>query len=470
MRSYGKYLCLILAAAAMFSLCSCQLMGDGEVKENDTFTPPPNGRYLDFRDVRIPNGMYLDRDGSFVYESDTVKAGMLNIYGRNSMMDTLQFFETNMPRDGWKMLSTFKYQKSILLFTFFRKHDAGFLQQVQTAPGTRLRFTAWAHAWSNHNVVGHTECTDNGRCSCGVGEGSAFILEGQAPPLTGDSWNDAIPNFTFYVGIDPTGGVDPYADTVVWGRGAHIYNAHAQPPAVEVTAQANTVTVFLRSKTMWAFKHNDAYWDDAQLITVDGDEELPEALLRHHPDSPPVGKPVTIEARSKTALTRVQVQVQQPSGALLAPGRVRVGSEGEWHTWTWATSPLKEEGLHSVTLTAAAGVRATDSFQAIQETPDQRGAARVQYPRTYVLLPPDATAAWAVAVVEASWDDRRYTIGGSADDSGIGDLDTRQVIAVNPERWPADLGKFFKEHYPGVKYVPIEASTPEKLKQKLKSM
>lgn len=117
MRRYGRCLGLVLVLAVVVSLCSCQLMGEGEVKENDTFTPPPTGRYLDFSDVRIPAGMYLDRDGSFVYESDTVKAGMLNIYGRNDMSDTLRFFEQNMAKDGWTMLSTFKYQKSILLFT-----------------------------------------------------------------------------------------------------------------------------------------------------------------------------------------------------------------------------------------------------------------------------------------------------------------------------------------------------------------
>jgi hypothetical protein len=80
-------------------------------------------------------------------------------------------------------------------------------------------------------------------------------------------------NFTFWVGIDPTGGANPFADTVIWGQGAHIYNAYAQVPPVEVTAQSDTVTVFLRSQTQWAFKHNDAYWDSVSLEIVEGDEE-----------------------------------------------------------------------------------------------------------------------------------------------------------------------------------------------------
>lgn len=94
-----------------------------------------------------------------------------------------------------------------------------------------------------------------------------------------------------------------------------------------------------------------------------------------------------------------------------------------------------------------------------------RGEPRVQYPRTYVLLPPGANAAWAHAVVLACWDSKRYTVGGSADDAGVGNLDARNVIAVNPDRWPAGLFDFFTEHYPGVEVSGIYADTPGQLER-----
>jgi len=93
----------------------------------------------------------------------------------------------------------------------------------------------------------------------------------------------------------------------------------------------------------------------------------------------------------------------------------------------------------------------------------ERGTPRVQYERTYVLLPPRAGRAWANAVVDATWDGHRYTVGGSADDAGIGDLDVRRVIVVNPGQWRGDLRAFFEQHYPGVEYRAVEASTPEAL-------
>jgi hypothetical protein len=100
---------------------------------------------------------------------------------------------------------------------------------------------------------------------------------------------------------------------------------------------------------------------------------------------------------------------------------------------------------------------------------EPRGRPRVQYERTYVLLPPNADAAWARAVVRGAWNEKRYTIGSSADDAGIGDLDVRRVIAVNPEAWPGGLADFFEQYYPGIEYRSITATTPAELEQKLAS-
>jgi hypothetical protein len=98
-----------------------------------------------------------------------------------------------------------------------------------------------------------------------------------------------------------------------------------------------------------------------------------------------------------------------------------------------------------------------------------RGQPRTQYKRTYVLLPPAADAAWARAAVEGMWNRERYTVGNSADDAGIGDLDVRRVIAVNPQEWPGpqSLEDFYTKYYPGIQYEPITAATPAKLRQKL---
>jgi hypothetical protein len=166
-------------------------------------------------------------------------------------------------------------QKAMLLFTFSRKHHAGFYQQVQVAPGTQLYLRAAAHSWSNHSDTAQPDVyphPDDPRWSegAGVGYNNFYALEGE-PGL-----DDGARNFAFSIGIDPTGGSDPFADTVVWGDGAHIYNAYAEVPPVETVAQGDTVTVFLRSRTLWPFKHCDAYWDDVELVAIGDPPEQPQ--------------------------------------------------------------------------------------------------------------------------------------------------------------------------------------------------
>jgi hypothetical protein len=219
---------------------------------------------------------------------------------------------------------------------------------------------------SNTNLPGHEDCLDDGRCSCGVGREVVAIKD--PPSLNGDPWNDAISNFLVMVGIDPFGGDDPYAASVVWGDAYYIYNGFAKELSVETVAQANSVTVFVRSITMYPFKHNDLYIDDIKL------EEI--------------------------------------------------ASEDCW------------------------------------------GKPRVQYDRTYVLIPQGYTAEWAEAAVRGGYA-KRYTVGYSADDAGIGMLDNKTVLAVNPDEW-GDLAGFYEQYYPKAKYVSLEAATPEILEQKLK--
>jgi hypothetical protein len=108
-----------------------------------------------------------------------------------------------------------------------------------------------------------------------------------------------------------------------------------------------------------------------------------------------------------------------------------------------------------------------------------RGAPRAQYRRTYLLLPnepatPDGNArlsAWIQAVVASGVLTRyRWTMGSSADDAGIGDLDRRGVIAINPETWPTSLAEFYAREYPGVNYDSIQAATPDALRDQLANM
>jgi hypothetical protein len=152
-------------------------------------------------------------------------------------------------------------------FTFFGVHDAGIYQRVEgLTPGSRVQATAWTHAWSSNKDNPHRSETDGG---------------GQ--------WN-----FEQFVGIDPNGGTDPWADSVVWSEARNVYDAYKQLPAVQAKVGASgAVTVFVRSTVQYPFKHADVYWDDVVLTTVGAPEE-PEK-----PEDPEVPIPADAEVQLK---------------------------------------------------------------------------------------------------------------------------------------------------------------------------
>ena len=346
--------------------------------------------------------------------------------------------------------------RAVKLFTFFRIHNGGFYQRVEgIAPGARLRGTGWAHAWSS--------VEDNPRASDGVGEGAYFVR------AVDYNKSDGVRNFTFAVGIDPTGGTDPWAATVVWGEGAHIYNGFAQIPSVEVTAQGTAVTFFVRSAVLWPFKHCDAYFDEMGLVVVDGGSEpVPVPVTLAVSTTEPVqGEPFEVTASGGPAPERLAVQFE--GGEVFQGAVARVGNQSRWRCV--AVTP----GAHVVKVSADASVLKQTSFT-VKERPPSGGATpgfvppREDYARTYLLLPPGAGDEWLRAVLDSgTWSKYHWTIGGSADDAGGGPT-KRKVIAVNPQGWPSDLKAFFDQYYAGVDYVAVVAKTPEDLRRVLSNM
>lgn len=72
------------------------------------------------------------------------------------------------------------------------------------------------------------------------------------------------PSAVARVGIDPTGGVNPFADTVIWTE-SYDKNRWIQLE-ISTTAQADFVTLFLFATQSELNNPNDIYWDDAYLL------------------------------------------------------------------------------------------------------------------------------------------------------------------------------------------------------------
>lgn len=119
-------------------------------------------------------------------------------------------------------------------FTFHSTHTAGLLQVVDVPQNASVRFSIWGQAWSSASDT---------------------------------DYSDFPTPVNMRIGIDPTGGTNPYNPAIVWSGYKQPYDSYQQF-VVEAQAQGTQVTVFTISSPDEARKHNDVYWDDAELVVI----------------------------------------------------------------------------------------------------------------------------------------------------------------------------------------------------------
>lgn len=121
-------------------------------------------------------------------------------------------------------------------FTFYSVHNAGMYQVVSgVKPGDHVRFSVYMEAWST----------------------------GTNDPYHSDLGQ----RMNLQVGIDPTGGNNPWSPNIVWTAPADSFDVFTQF-TVDAIAQSNTVSVWTRSNPQMPLQHNDVYVDEASLNVV----------------------------------------------------------------------------------------------------------------------------------------------------------------------------------------------------------
>lgn len=116
---------------------------------------------------------------------------------------------------------------------------AGYLQRVQVTPGRSYVLGAWVHSWCSDDSTDHRRSQ----------------LETQDDRL----------NCEMAVGLDPRGGLDPFADQVVW-QAAYAYDTYAYLETPPVVAQGPAMTLFLRGRSLWGLRHNDFHFDQVSFV------------------------------------------------------------------------------------------------------------------------------------------------------------------------------------------------------------
>jgi len=111
-------------------------------------TPAP--LYYDFEDVLIPAELKADKKRSFIYHSPDFTAGVLVLTGRVEINSLIRFFDNNMAKDNWHLVSSFKSPRTIM---FFNKASRGCIINI-----TDKQFKTEVEIW----VAPTVETTESG--------------------------------------------------------------------------------------------------------------------------------------------------------------------------------------------------------------------------------------------------------------------------------------------------------------------
>lgn len=253
-----------LAAPAYQEQVSPNLLVDGDFE-----APAPWPMQNGIGEVQVAPGWtawYLDYPPSYVvppsscYNADGSRMDNGCFWMRPEYRDTIR------QNHDYRVHGGDRAQK---YFSFGRMHQAGIYQQVSNIPvGAKLRFSIYIQAWM---------CSD----------------VGASPACQGGRVSDQPSDMHLRIGIDPTGGTDPFSGNIVWSPEVPAWDRWVRFQ-VEAIAQSSTVTVFTHSRPEWDWTrmNNDIYLDDAELVIVGPvPTAAPTPVVPNQPQTQPQPQP-----------------------------------------------------------------------------------------------------------------------------------------------------------------------------------
>jgi hypothetical protein len=213
---------LIVRGLACLALIGTTLAGGTAAAQT-----PPSGNLI--FNPSFEEGMY------HVSMSNFIASGWSYWYQGRAADDTRGWY---LPEPEYGLISDRPGQahsgsKSQRWFNTWAIHNAGVYQHVKVPPDSWLKFSIWMFDWSSQEDV--------------FGVSEAFHHK--------------------WVGIDPTGGVDPFSANIVWGNEDRTMDVWVQLGVI-AQAKGDTVTVFVRETPEYSVKHNDVLLDDAEMVVV----------------------------------------------------------------------------------------------------------------------------------------------------------------------------------------------------------
>jgi hypothetical protein len=106
----------IIAALLLTSGCTYFGAQNADSAAGQAADKGASPQYYDFGDVLVPSELEVDKDESFVYKTPGFSAGVLILKARVERNSLIAFFENNMAKDNWSLISSFKSPRTMMLF------------------------------------------------------------------------------------------------------------------------------------------------------------------------------------------------------------------------------------------------------------------------------------------------------------------------------------------------------------------
>jgi hypothetical protein len=110
---FGLMIAMVISNGGCSSLTKKDSTATAPSAKSDSGVP---AIYYDFGDVLVPKELKVDKRSSFIYQTEGFSAGVLVLKGRIETSSLISFFESNMAKDNWQNISTFKSERTMLLF------------------------------------------------------------------------------------------------------------------------------------------------------------------------------------------------------------------------------------------------------------------------------------------------------------------------------------------------------------------
>ncbi len=112
---------LVVFCVFFISACSNSMHTSRNSKENSSFpstdaaTRQSSALYYDFDDVLVPKEMTVINDSTVVVSTPGYTSGILTLKGRIEVNSLFNFFNNNMQKDNWNIVSQIKSPASIIM-------------------------------------------------------------------------------------------------------------------------------------------------------------------------------------------------------------------------------------------------------------------------------------------------------------------------------------------------------------------